>query len=416
MSVTAYIALGSNLGDRKANFDGAIQALRETPGISVEAVSPYCQYDAVGGPPGQGKYLNAAAAIQSTLTPEELLGVLLGIEQRFGRVRGEPNAPRTLDLDLLLYGDLVRNHADPIIPHPRMHERRFVLGPLLHIAPSAVIPGRGETILNLLQALFVPIKDVERQADVRKPLAGHRVLVTGSTSGIGLAIAKALAADGALIAVHGRNAERAAQAARSFQQQGVPCREILCDLRESSAVDRLVHAAWNLWRGLDIVVLNAGADTLTGEAAKWPFEKKLSELWAVDVQATIQLSRQLGSAMKQQGHGVILTMGWDQAETGMEGESGQLFATAKGAVMTFTKSLALSLAPDVRVNCLAPGWIKTAWGEKASEAWQKRAVVETPLKRWGTPEDVANVARWLVSPAAQFITGQIVRINGGAVR
>jgi len=159
-----------------------------------------------------------------------------------------------------------------------------------------------------------------------------------------------------------------------------------------------------------------GADTLTGEAAKWPFERKLQELWAVDVRATMVLSRLSGARMKSQGRGVIVTMGWDQAETGMTGDSGQLFGAIKGAVMAFTKSLAVSLAPEVRVNCLVPGWIRTAWGEQASLAWQERVLAETPLGRWGTPEDVAQAARWLVSPAARFVTGQIVRINGGAVR
>jgi 3-oxoacyl-[acyl-carrier protein] reductase len=120
--------------------------------------------------------------------------------------------------------------------------------------------------------------------------------------------------------------------------------------------------------------------------------------------------------MKRRGRGVILNMGWDQAETGMEGDSGQLFAATKAAVMAFTRCLALSLAPEVRVNCLAPGWIRTAWGEKASDIWQARVLRETPLARWGTPDDVAHAACWLASPAAQFITGQIVRINGGAVR
>ena len=80
------------------------------------------------------------------------------------------------------------------------------------------------------------------------------------------------------------------------------------------------------------------------------------------------------------------------------------------------KSLARSLAPQVRVNCLAPGWVRTAWGEGASAAWQERVRRETPLQRWGTPEDVAAAARWLVSPAASYISGQTIRINGGAVR
>ena len=128
------------------------------------------------------------------------------------------------------------------------------------------------------------------------------------------------------------------------------------------------------------------------------------------------LGRDLGARMKARGRGCILTVGWDQAETGMEGDSGQLFGAVKGAVMCFTRSLALSLAPEVRVNCLAPGWIRTAWGETASAAWQERVRRETPLGVWGLPEDVAAAAVWLASPAAGFLTGQTVRVNGGAVR
>jgi 3-oxoacyl-[acyl-carrier protein] reductase len=100
----------------------------------------------------------------------------------------------------------------------------------------------------------------------------------------------------------------------------------------------------------------------------------------------------------------------------MEGDSGELFAAAKGAILAFTRSLALSLAPKVRVNALAPGWIKTAWGEKASDTWQDRALAETPMARWGTPEDVGAAACFLVGAGASFLTGQTVRVNGGAVR
>ncbi len=135
----------------------------------------------------------------------------------------------------------------------------------------------------------------------------------------------------------------------------------------------------------------------------------------MDVTATMLLSRAVGRRMKAAGGGVILNMGWDQADTGMEGDSGELFAATKGAVMAFSKSLALSLAPEVRVNCLAPGWIRTAWGERRRKlAGAVRR--ETPLRRWGMPEDVAAAARWLVSPAARYLTGQVVRVNGGAVR
>src|SRR5436305_1226375 len=124
MIVTAYIALGSNVGDRRANLDGAIQALREHPKVNVQAVSSYHETEPVGGPTNQSPYLNAAAKIETDLSPEDLLALLLDIERRFGRQRGEPNDSRTLDLDLLLYGDKVRE-ADPIVPHPRMARRAF---------------------------------------------------------------------------------------------------------------------------------------------------------------------------------------------------------------------------------------------------------------------------------------------------
>jgi 3-oxoacyl-[acyl-carrier protein] reductase len=100
----------------------------------------------------------------------------------------------------------------------------------------------------------------------------------------------------------------------------------------------------------------------------------------------------------------------------MEGDSGELFAAAKNAIMGYTRSLSVSLAPEVRVNCIAPGWIRTAWGEQAGDNWQQRVLRETPLRRWGTPDDVARLARFLVSDDAGYITGQVICANGGAVR
>jgi 3-oxoacyl-[acyl-carrier protein] reductase len=125
------------------------------------------------------------------------------------------------------------------------------------------------------------------------------------------------------------------------------------------------------------------------------------------------MSRDVGQRMASRGRGVILNMGWDQAQTGMAGDSGQMFAAIKGAIMAFSLSLAKSLAPRVRVNCLAPGWIRTAWGETAPPAWQQQAMGESLLGRWGTPADVAQVARFLVSNEGSFINGQIIPINGG---
>jgi NAD(P)-dependent dehydrogenase (short-subunit alcohol dehydrogenase family) len=331
---------------------------------------------------------------------------LLQIETALGRVRTERFGPRTIDLDVLLYGLEVVQSDELTVPHPRMHERAFVLAPLVEIAPLAVHPILESTVADLLKRL---------SPAVTRELSGQTAVVTGSTSGIGRAIALALADAGANVVIHGRRSQSTAEiVVQECKQLHVDARCVMADLRDEKQCARLVENEWKQ-EAVDIWINNAGADTLTGEAAKWPFERKLEELWAVDVRAAMLLSRDIGARMKQRGRGVIVNMGWDQADTGMAGDSGQLFGAVKGAVMAFTKSLALELAPEVRVNCIAPGWIKTAWGEHASQVWQQRVLDETPLKRWGTPEDVADAVRWLVSPAARFITGQIVRVNGGAL-
>jgi 3-oxoacyl-[acyl-carrier protein] reductase len=248
-------------------------------------------------------------------------------------------------------------------------------------------------------------------------LQGLRAAVLGSTSGIGRAVALALAGAGADVIIHGRSQHEAAEGvAAEVRSLGGRAHVLMADLADRSAGDRLVDDAWAVWDGLDAWLQIAGADTLTGAAAKLSFDEKLDRLWAVDVVATIRLCRAIGQRMKEHRGGSIVTVGWDQAETGMEGDSGELFSAIKGAIMAFTRSLALSLAPSVRVNALAPGWIKTAWGESAPSAWQQRALRETPLARWGTPDDVASVARFLVGPDAAFLTGQILRVNGGAIR
>lgn len=250
-----------------------------------------------------------------------------------------------------------------------------------------------------------------------RELSGMKVAVLGSTSGIGRAVALELAAAGADVIVHGHTARgRAEEVADLVRAAGGRAAVLMADLADRAAGEALVAAAWDEWNGLDAWLQIAGADTLTGTAAKDPFDAKLERLWAVDVVATIRLCRLVGQRMVTQGRGSIVTTGWDQAETGMAGDSGELFAASKGAIMAFTRSLALSLAPHVRVNSLAPGWIKTSWGETASTPWQDRVVRETPLARWGTPEDVAAAARFLVGPGARFWTGQIVRVNGGVVR
>jgi 3-oxoacyl-[acyl-carrier protein] reductase len=248
-------------------------------------------------------------------------------------------------------------------------------------------------------------------------LSGLTAVITGASSGIGAAIAVELAAAGADCLLHWRsNREGIASVEQAIRRlSAAPCSTHQCDLSIRAEQDRLVEAAWQR-KKVDIWINNAGADVLTGAAAKWSFEAKLDCLLATDLVPTMRLSRLAGQRMRDQGGGAIVNIGWDQAETGMAGDSGELFAATKGAIMAVTRSLAKSLAPTVRVNCVAPGWIRTAWGESASEYWQDRARTESLLGRWGTPEDIAAAVRYLCSPAASFITGQILPVNGGLAR
>jgi 3-oxoacyl-[acyl-carrier protein] reductase len=245
-------------------------------------------------------------------------------------------------------------------------------------------------------------------------LYGATAVVTGSSSGIGKAIALELAAAGANVLVHARTSRDAAlNVATKIRSLGREVEVAMFDLAVPAADEQLLDVAWQWRGGVDIWVNNAGADVVTGERARLSFAEKLELLWRVDVAATIHLSRMVGQRMKQRGSGVILNMGWDQAEHGMGGDSGEMFGPIKGAVMAFSRSLAQTLAPEVRVHCVAPGWIKTAWGDGASKYWQERACRESLLNRWGTPEDVARVARFAVSPAASFMTGHVFPVNGG---
>jgi len=153
MCSRALVGLGSNLGDRRRTLDAAIRALGEMPGVAVERVSSFLETEPDGGRTGQGMYLNAAVALETTLGPFQLLGVLKQIESRFGRVRTIRWGARTLDLDLLLFDEAIIDTPELRLPHPRLASRRFVLEPLAEIAPLAVEPVTKRTIAELLMDL-----------------------------------------------------------------------------------------------------------------------------------------------------------------------------------------------------------------------------------------------------------------------
>lgn len=257
-----------------------------------------------------------------------------------------------------------------------------------------------------------------QQRSPSRDLRNCVAVVTGSSSGIGQAIAIELARRGADVLVHARSnlagAQQTARMIATFRQQS---RVILSDIADPSSAYRLTAAAWQWKNRVDIWVNNAGADILTTDMRDKSYEEKLDALYQVDIRGTALISRAAGAKMLNQPPGnclpTIINLGWDQADSGMEGDAGQLFAPIKSAVAALTKSLAATYAPHIRVNAVAPGWIQTAWGDNAPEYWDRRAKGESLLGRWGTGQDIAAAVGFLASPAAEFINGQILPVNGG---
>lgn len=258
----------------------------------------------------------------------------------------------------------------------------------------------------------------DESRSLEKPFASTTAVVTGASSGIGRAIAIDLATGGAdrLLLTYCRNESGAAETASVIRDLG--CDPICCqaDLANDNDVDRLADFAFENLGVIQTWVNNAGLDVLTGAAAEWDFQKKLEALMRVDLIGTTRLSRSVASRLQNQScpsPPSITFIGWDQAPLGMEGDAGQMFGPVKAAVMAFAASMAQELAPTVRVNTVAPGWILTSWGESTSDYWDQRAKGDALMKRWGTPDDVARTVRYVADPGATFVTGQTIAVNGG---
>ena len=219
-----------------------------------------------------------------------------------------------------------------------------------------------------------------------RELAGNaRTIVLGSTSGIGRAVALALAAAGADVIVHGRSSRKEAEDVAELDTwNGAQLR------RCSWPISQIASPATNSSKRHG----RCGAASMPGCIWLAPTRSPVRRPSSLSTPssicsgpltsvATIRLCRRVGRRMVSQGSGSIVTMGWDQAETGMEGDSGELFAATKGAVLAFTRSLALSLAPTVRVNAIAPGWIKTAWGQDASAILAGPSARRDPTRAMG---------------------------------
>jgi 3-oxoacyl-[acyl-carrier protein] reductase len=248
-------------------------------------------------------------------------------------------------------------------------------------------------------------------------LKGKVVLVTGASSGIGRAIALACARAGADVATTYRtNQPGAERVMGEVKELGRRSLAVKADIAREDEIGELVRAlVANLGR-VDVWINNAGADILTGAGAKLSLRDRLDLLLAVDLRGTILASWAAVKLMKQQeGGGSIINLSWDRATQGLAGVNPQLFAAVKGGVLGFSKSLARSVAPKIRVNVLGPGWIETAFADGANPSFKDQVRESIPLRRWGLPDEVAGAAVFLASDVSAYITGQMIMVNGGDV-
>lgn len=249
-------------------------------------------------------------------------------------------------------------------------------------------------------------------------LENKTAVVTGASSGIGAAIARRFASEGAEVIVNYRSSlERAQAQVDAIIAEGGRAHVMQADVSDSEQIRHLVTEAQEVLGHIDIWVNNAGADILTGEAAQLEDTEKLERLLAVDLRGTMECCWAVAPVMKAAGHGVILNMGWSQALSGMIGRNPELFAAVKAGVIGYSLCLARNLAPEIRVNVLAPGWIETAFIREHMPAdYREFVLAGVPLNRMGSPDDVAAAAVFLAADDSGFITGHVLNVHGGEGR
>ncbi len=249
-----------------------------------------------------------------------------------------------------------------------------------------------------------------------------KIIITGASGGIGSATARLLAEPETYLILHAtRITESLECLADELRTYGAFVALCCADFRREAEVVRFWKDLLPIFSDIPFtgLVNTAGFDLMTSEAKLLSFSQRLEQILAVDVRAAVLLSRKIADQFQVEAldfpsrSRTIVLMGWGGVDRGMEGETAQLYAIAKGGIIAFMKSLAQEIAPVGRVCSVSPGWIQTRWGQKASNQAQERAVQESLMERWGRPEEVAALIRFLLSEEALFINGQNIVIDGG---
>jgi 3-oxoacyl-[acyl-carrier protein] reductase len=242
--------------------------------------------------------------------------------------------------------------------------------------------------------------------------SSKNVVITGAGRGIGSALALGFAKQGASVLVHYAHSQLEARGVvQQIKAMGGSAQALQAVLPEEA--ERLVAEAVAHFGAIDVWINNAGASANSSETGGLDEEARLKQVMEVDVMGTWRCCRAVATHIREGG--CILNIGWNHALDGAPGLVSQLYATGKGAVIAMSRSMARELAPRVRVNCIAPGWIENEWARSHSQAFRDKIASQIPMQRWGTPEDIAQAALFLASPNASFITGQVLVVDGGEV-
>jgi 3-oxoacyl-[acyl-carrier protein] reductase len=243
-------------------------------------------------------------------------------------------------------------------------------------------------------------------------LNGKVAIVTGASSGIGQAIALAMAQAGSDVVVCGQNQERLAASAAKVTEAGRKVLQYAMNISQADPVQQMVEDVQKQWGHIDIMVNNAGV-TRDGLIIRMS-EQDWDDVMTINLKSVFLCSKAVAKVMMKQRSGSIVNIA---SIIGLIGNPGQSnYSASKGGIIAFTKSIARELSSrNIRANAIAPGFIETPMTEKIPEALQKKMLESIPLGRYGKPEDVANLAVFLGSERAAYITGQVISICGGMV-